>query len=80
MNRKESWTCEQKWGVGKHRLTLTNTLWFGSVSRSKAMRDEARGMYIEARLRELMFRHCVNNKTSKDRFVIHIPSELSYST
>lgn len=54
VNRKERWTCEQKWGAGKHRVTLTNTLWLGSVSRSKAVRDEARGMYIEARLRELM--------------------------
>lgn len=54
VNRRERWTCVQKRGVGKHRVTLTNTLWLGSVSRSKAMRGEARGMYIKVRLRELM--------------------------
>lgn len=39
-NRKEIWTCEQRWGAGKYRVTFDKhtCLWLGSVFRSKAVR------------------------------------------
>lgn len=48
-DRKESWTREQRWGVGKY-CDRHACLWLGSFSRSKAVRDEARATYLEARL------------------------------
>lgn len=51
-------------------------LWLGNVSRSKAVRDEARAVCTEARLwRTHEFGHGMNN-----RCIILVYSKWSYST